>query len=535
MYELGTAVILTASFTDNATPANPLDPTVVTLIIEPPRGAVRTYTYPSGTAITRSVLGTFTYLLSLDQTTQWSYKWEGIGAVTAAAEKTIYVTGNIHSAQGSVGTEGSGGATAPPGPQVMATYTTTTRPAASSYAGGVIYVSNAPRRLQYSDGTNWITTQDKVAVTDYGATGDGATNDTTAITAAIAAAGIGGKVYFPAGQYRVSQLRPLLGQVWEGQSPGGFGIVPAASSVSTITRLAGTNIDLILGDVGVAHVHLRDLHLDGNKNNNTTGDGVHLTDASGEEAQWKISNCYIESNPGHGVYLGSGRRATKVDLCTVLQNGVTGVRINASDCEVRSSLIGSNISDGIGVGNSVTRIIGNDIWGNSSGVTVYSGGISQVMLFANGIDRNLRHGVYLNTGAQDIAITGNDFHSNSQESNGAYHHITVVTETGRVAVHGNVWGVDSGITNAAGYCLYLQNPLSSVDYSGASSVPTGASVSGLTNDFRRLRTGALALATFLSAARPAAASYTGALIFVSDATAGSRLQYSDGVTWVAAG
>lgn len=58
-------------------------------------------------------------------------------------------------------------------------------------------------------------------VKDYGAVGDGTTDDTVAITAAITAAGTSGTVYFPDGDTyfcrpTTSTMKPLLGQTWTG-------------------------------------------------------------------------------------------------------------------------------------------------------------------------------------------------------------------------------------------------------------------------------------------------------------------------------
>lgn len=56
-------------------------------------------------------------------------------------------------------------------------------------------------------------------VKDYGAKGDGENDDTEAIKAAIASAGNGGTVYFPAGVYKISDtIATMHGQTWIGGS-----------------------------------------------------------------------------------------------------------------------------------------------------------------------------------------------------------------------------------------------------------------------------------------------------------------------------
>lgn len=98
-------------------------------------------------------------------------------------------------------------------------------PDVAEYHGTLVFdeSENAPK---FSDGDRWLTLAYAVqnvgvVVTDrpYYATGDGATDDYTAITAAITAAGEGGTVIFPrtASYYLIGEghsLEPLSGQTW---------------------------------------------------------------------------------------------------------------------------------------------------------------------------------------------------------------------------------------------------------------------------------------------------------------------------------
>src|SRR6266496_2044581 len=85
-----------------------------------------------------------------------------------------------------------------------------------------------------------------VNVKMFGATGDGTTDDTTAINNAITAAGTGGKVYFPAGTYRVGSVAPLSQQSWEGA-----GFVSFLKATAAATEAVSM--------VGLIHCELRNL------------------------------------------------------------------------------------------------------------------------------------------------------------------------------------------------------------------------------------------------------------------------------------
>lgn len=104
-----------------------------------------------------------------------------------------------------------------------------------------------------------------VNVKAYGAKGDGTTNDTTAINAAITAAGTNGTIFFPKGTYLVtSVLQMLTGQCFLGE--GG-----SMQGTSTIKK--GANGDLI-NMIGVCR--LQDLNLDC-VGTSFTGRGIYVS------------------------------------------------------------------------------------------------------------------------------------------------------------------------------------------------------------------------------------------------------------------
>ncbi|MCS8001778.1 hypothetical protein N0472_33390, partial [Pseudomonas aeruginosa] len=94
-----------------------------------------------------------------------------------------------------------------------------------------------------------------VVVTDYGATGNGTTDDTAAIQAAIAAAGPYSDVVFPSGTYLItSTLTSLTGQRWLGRGgQRGTTLKKGANIDMVVVDTLSTILDINLEGVGATY------------------------------------------------------------------------------------------------------------------------------------------------------------------------------------------------------------------------------------------------------------------------------------------
>ena len=311
-----------------------------------------------------------------------------------------------------------------------------------------------------------------VSVVAYGDKGDGITDDTRAIQAAIVDGNkIGAVVFVPAGVYRVSQLVMMKGTILQGVSSGTYPANNTISGASVLARLANSNKDLLLAPDGANYGRVFDLAIDGNKNNNTTGRGLCVADgAAGQEAQLIVERCYFHDNPDSNVYLGHNRRANSVHDCvfnySLHGDGVTDA---GSDNTISTNIIGSNARAGICLGTTATQnwpassaayasavahVQNNDIYGNLVGIAVANAS-SGCMITGNGIDRHLYQGITVYSGSSNALIT-NTFHSNGTAKDNTYAHIDVGANVRQVCASNNNFGPqDAGVTNVASYCVYV--------------------------------------------------------------------------------
>ncbi len=366
----------------------------------------------------------------------------------------------VTTSMGPQGPQGPQGSTAPPRPTGAA--------ALAVHAAGATGVAGTAAAL------NVVSVKDA----PFNAAGNGVADDTEAIQAAINYATANNAVtYFPSSgraTYRVSQLVIPAGAILEGVSSGTYPGNESIACVSTLARLGGTNRDLLSIPDGNNYCHIRDIQIDGNKKNNTTGDGIHISDgAAGQEGQIVIERCYVHDNPGHNIYLGHLRRANKV-LNSVCNYAVKdGICVAGSDNTVTQNICGTNGRAGINLGTShalhwaadasqssaaVTHVISNDIYGNQVGINVSSGSWGNV-ISSNGIDRNAAEGVAVYDGYTSATILANVFHSNSQAANNACPHIGLGVGVHSVEIAANIFAPsDAGVTNLPSYGVHAASP-----------------------------------------------------------------------------
>lgn len=205
-------------------------------------------------------------------------------------------------------------------------------------------------------------------VKNYGATGDGVTNDATAIQNAINAAEkvSGSTVYFPAGTYAVNSS--YYGLQFSGASNIQFS--GAGQGLTKIVATGTTDNYLFYDKGGANNVSLNNMTLDGTHLQNSSGGGIDIYAVSSSNIQ--ISNITINGKnsipinlgsddgvliensniTGKATYLGVSSQVfingtnfygTNYDTASIVGMGVTGLSITNSTGQ---NLNSSNVNSG---------------------------------------------------------------------------------------------------------------------------------------------------------------------------------------------
>ena len=250
---------------------------------------------------------------------------------------------------------------------------------------------------------NSIARTDSFNVKDYGATGDGVTNDTVAIQAALNAATASppSVVFFPQGTYVVStQL-----SVGSGTALTGYG--------ATLFKAAGSTGHVIRVATGAVDVKVMGLTINGNKAANTSGHGIAFVGTLLSSQRLLVADCTIINTYQSGIQINSCKEA-KVVSNFIYDSARTGIEI-LNSCE-DVSITGNHVKRSgsanvaiaglhILVSNNVLEDAGENPLALADNVTGY-GETNKYMVVNNNICKNGgNHGIHL--GGNDHVISNN--------------------------------------------------------------------------------------------------------------------------------
>ena len=272
--------------------------------------------------------------------------------------------------------------------------------AASAVAASLPGQAGADPRLQRSGMLN---------VRDFGAAGDGKSDDTKAIQQAMdQAASSNGAVFFPEGNYLCSELKV----------PEGIGLhgLPAWSyrkGMGSILTLKDRSAPCLINLTGAFGAYLFGLCLNGNQlDGETHGILIDKPDYGSQEDTPRIDTCRVEHFSGDGI------RLERI-WCFVVRhshcfgNKGCGLRIRGWDGFILDNWFSGNGKAGFAAydENASNTITGNRIEWNQQGGIVIQGG-SHYNITGNYIDRSGRCAMALLPGQErkychSIAITDN--------------------------------------------------------------------------------------------------------------------------------
>lgn len=202
-----------------------------------------------------------------------------------------------------------------------------------------------------------LRSRNAINVKDYGATGDGATNDTAAIVAAIAALpAANAALYFPAGTYMTDTISGITGKLGLTIFGDGFGSSRIkARTASQVLNLASSN----------SYVIVRNLSFNGNGTVRAAGQHAVIMECSHSQ----FVDCEILNAAEFSLLIGAGAAVTNfiVSRCYVHDGYADGINLQAVTGGVVSDNIVRMVDDdciaigySAGIGRATAIVVANN-------------------------------------------------------------------------------------------------------------------------------------------------------------------------------
>jgi hypothetical protein len=263
-----------------------------------------------------------------------------------------------------------------------------------------------------------------ISVKTYGATGNGVTDDTTAIQNANNAAATQGQVlYFPAGTYIVSTtLQQTV--TWEGEYGGQVDnsdnpvtLIKSNGNTngSAVVQVAASNISCRYISCGVPHPPTYDMAVypTGSAYANNASYGFYIPAGTAAQAVL-FFGCSAFGFSVAGYYLGLGAIVCQIQNCDARYCAL-GINVASTDCQVVDCTVRYNCGQGINVSATYARLLNNLVsWNAQQGAYVTGG---EFIVSNNTFDRNGQAGLYVGQGWGGT-VCANTFSRNGASGNG---------------------------------------------------------------------------------------------------------------------
>lgn len=249
----------------------------------------------------------------------------------------------------------------------------------------------------------------------YGAVGDGTTDDTTAIQAALTAAAGGGTVFVPAGTFISSNLTIGAQTTLMGT---GRGSVLKAKASTTGNFIAFTTPSTAVG------VGIRDIKVDGNNQSGLTGIYLDNT-AVATDSLHRLINVYVYNCPVDGIHLGPAIIETNLISCFVYNSGRYGYNfdVGATDNRIINCSTGLSINHGFYIQGNNNHFIACKAYYAGYNGSSWVADVHGFMLYPSA-SQDLHLVLLHSCEAQNNSKDG--FHIDSTASSASIQHISVV-------------------------------------------------------------------------------------------------------------